>query len=428
MKKRKAIFILLGLLLAVGVFYVSPCMAQDTQKVERLERMIKEQQKQLESMQRQLNQLKQTASDAQNQAKEAKSTAEEAKTTVQAPVAKAVTSGQDRVKLAVSGQVNRAVNIADDGQKTRAYFVDNDASNSRLRFIGTARATDDLIIGSRLEIAFAPNESSDVSQNNQESGDFFDQRWAEVSLTSKRFGKVSLGKGDTASNNSAEVDLSRTDVVAYASIADIAGGLQFRQSGNDDLSGVKISDAFRDGDGLSRKSRVRYDTPTFYGFSLAGSLVSDQRYDASLWWGGQGLGFKTAAAAAIAYPNENNTDYQYDGSVSMLHEATGLNLTLSAGLKERDGQGDAQNYYAKAGWLTRFFSAGQTAFSVDYTRSLNLPTGKDDGYSVGAAAVQQFEDFGTELYLQYRLYSLSRDASPSVEDMNVGTIGARVKF
>ena len=50
LKKRKAIFILLGLLLAVGLFYVGPCMAQDAQTVERLERMIKEQQKQLESM------------------------------------------------------------------------------------------------------------------------------------------------------------------------------------------------------------------------------------------------------------------------------------------------------------------------------------------------------------------------------------------
>jgi hypothetical protein len=42
--------------------------------------------------------------------------------------------------------------------------------------------------------------------------------------------------------------------------------------------------------------------------------------------------------------------------------------------------------------------------------------------------VQQFEDFGTELYLGYRLYSLDRDVAPSVEDMNVGTVGARVKF
>jgi len=428
MMKRKAMFILLGLLLAVGVFYVNPAMAQDAQTVERLERMIKEQQQQLESMQRQLNQLKQTAADAQNQAKEAKSTAEEVKTTVLAPVEKGVTSGQERVKLAISGQVNRAVNLADDGKDTKAFFVDNDASNTRVRFIGTAKATDDLTIGSRIELAIAPNESSQVNQNNEESGDFFDQRWAEVSLDSKRFGKVSLGKGDTASNNAAEVDLSKTDVVAYASIADIASGLRFRQSSNDNLTGVKVSNAFSDLDGLSRKSRVRYDTPKFYGFSLAGSLVSDQRYDASLWWGGQGLGFKAVAAAAISNPNENNTDYIYDGSVSVLHEATGLNLTLSGGLKERDDQGDNKNFYAKAGWLTRFFSAGETAFAVDYTRSINFPTGTDDGYSVGGVVVQQFEDYGTELYLQYRLYSLDRDAAPSVEDISVGTLGARVKF
>jgi hypothetical protein len=430
--KRKAFIIFVVLLLAVQVFFVSTVAAQegtgDSKTVERLERLIREQQQQLESLQQQLNQLKQTATEAQTQAKEAKSVAEEAKKTVQAPVEKAVTSGQERVKLAISGQVNRAVNIADDGKNTKAYYVDNDASNTRVRFVGTAKATDDLTIGSRIEVAIAPNESSEVSQDNEESGDFFDQRWAEVSLDSKRFGKLSLGKGDTASNNSAEVDLSRTDVVQYSAVADIAGGLLYRQTNGDTLTDVSVSDAFKNLDGLSRRNRVRYDTPTLYGFHLAGSLVSDQRYDASLWWGGQGYGFKAAGAAAVAFPNQDDTDFQYDGSFSLLHEDTGLNLTLSAGLQERDNQGDATNFYAKAGWLRRFFPFGETAFGVDYTRSVNLPTGRDDGYSVGAAAVQEFEEYGTEIYVQYRLYSLDRDVEPSVQDINVGTIGARVKF
>jgi predicted porin len=428
MKKRKVIIIFLGLLLAAQVFYLSPAMAQDAQTVERLERMIKEQQQQLESLQQQLNQLKQTATEAQTQAKEAKSAAEEAKITLQAPVANTVTSGLEQVKLAISGQVHRAVNIIDDGKNTDAYYVDSDASNSRLRFIGTAQATDDLTIGSRIEVAFAPNESSQVSQDTEDSGDFFDERWAEVSLASKRFGKLSLGKGDAASNNAAEVDLSKTDVVAYASIADIAAGMLFRQSNGDSLTDVKISDAFKDLDGLSRKTRVRYDTPTFYGFSLAGSLITDQRWDASLWWGGQGYGFKAAGAAAIANPNQDNTNYQYDGSFSMLHEASGLNLTLSAGLLDRDGQNSGTNLWGKLGWLTKFFSVGETAFSVDYDRSTNFPTNRDQGYSVGGAVVEQFENYGTELYLQYRVYSLDRDLEPSVQDMNVGTIGARVKF
>ena len=205
--KRNVFIIIIGLLLAFQVFFVSMVAAAETtidaKTVERLERLIKQQQQQLESMQQQLNQLKQTATEAQSQAQEAKSVAQEAKTTVQAPVAKTVTSGQERVKLAISGQVHRAVNIADDGKNTKAYFVDSDASNTRVRFVGTAKATDDLTLGTRIELAIAPNESSDVNQRDQESGDFFDQRWAEVSLNSKRFGKLFFGKGDTASNNSA---------------------------------------------------------------------------------------------------------------------------------------------------------------------------------------------------------------------------------
>ena len=130
----------------------------------------------------------------------------------------------------------------------------------------------------------------------------------------------------------------------------------------------------------------------------------------------------------LADPNKDDTDLQYDGSFSILHEGTGLNLTLSAGLQERDNQSDAGNLYGKLGWLTRFFSFGETAFGVDYTRTQNQPTENDDGYSVGAAAVQFFEEYGTDIYLLYRLYSLDRDVEPEVHDINVVSIGARVKF
>jgi hypothetical protein len=239
--------------------------------------------------------------------------------TVQTPAEKVVTSGQERVKLVVSGQVDRAMNVANDGDQTKAYFVDNGAINSRLRLVGTAKVDDDLTIGTRLEMAFAPNESSKVSQDNEESGDFFDEHYADLSLASERFGKLSLGKGDTASNNSAEFDLSGTDVVQYARIADIVGGLKFRQSGNDQLTDVTVGGAFKDFDGLSRKSRLRYDTPRSHGFSLAGAVISDQRWDACLWWAAEGYGFESGAAAAVAKINEHNTDYQYDGSFSIQH-------------------------------------------------------------------------------------------------------------
>jgi hypothetical protein len=47
---------------------------------------------------------------------------------------------------------------------------------------------------------------------------------------------------------------------------------------------------------------------------------------------------------------------------------------------------------------------------------------------VDAAIVQQIDGYGIELYAQYRLYWLDRNGEPGIEDINVGTIGARVTF
>lgn len=421
------------IMLAVQVFAVGPARAEqvsvDAKMIERLENMLNAQQQQINTLQQEIRQLKQSTVEAQTQTREAKAVAETVQQSDQPPVAKMVTSGDDKVKLAISGQINRALNIADDGDKTDAYFVDSDASNTKVRFVGTALIDEDLTMGGKLELAFAPNESGDVSQDSQESGDFTDQRYAELTLMSKRYGMLYLGKGDTSSNGTAEVDLSGTDLIQYASTADIVGGLFFRQSSNDVLTNITVSGAFKDYDGLSRKSRLRYDTPNVYGFGLSGSVISDRRWDTALRWGGDGYGVKAAAAAAVAYLHEDDGDYQYDGSFSILHEATGLNVTFSTGTKDADNQNDdPYNIWGKIGWLTSLNDFGRTAFGLDYGHSENVASDDYEGDTFGAAVVQNFDDYGSQVYFQFRNFSLDTKVDANVSDINVGTVGARVKF
>ena len=350
----------------------------------------------------------------------------------------AITSGNDKIKLAISGQINRAINIASDGGSTKIYHLDNHSSNSRFRLLGSAKISADLTLGTRIEVAVAPDVSTKVSQSpNQTSGDYFNQRWTEVSLDSKRFGKLSIGKGDTASNMTAEVDLSKTVVVQYSQIYTMAGGMLFREkSGSKALTTLKISDVFNNGDGLTRQSRLRYDSPGFYGFSLAGSLVTGQRSDLALFWGGEGYGFQGAGAFAVAntkgtatYSTLPDARLLYDGSFSLLHKLSGLNVTVSGSLLERTAAGDRTNLYTKLGWITNFTKLGYTAFGVDFTRTHNGYADGDRATSVGAAIVQAFERYATELYLQYRTHAVERSAGLApVEDINVGTVGVRVKF
>ena len=408
---------------------------QQQQQLQQQTEQIRAQSEILQKLQQQLNALQQASPSPQ--------TVPVVLQTPLPPPVPAVTSGNDRIKLAISGQINRAVLVANDGYNSTLYHVDNTVSNSRIRFVGTANATNDLTVGTRLEIAVSPDRSSAVSQQQKYLTDtYFDQRWVELSLTSKTFGKLSIGKGDTASNTTAEVDLSRTDVVQYASITDMGGGFLFRSKNGtmpfipNGTSNLKVSDAFSSLDGLSRQSRLRYDSPVLYGFRLAGSLVSNQRSDLALFWGGEGYGFKGAGAFAVSntkgsatYTTRPDATLLYDGSFSLLHTVTGLNLTLSGALQQHTTRKDATNLYAKLGWLASLTSLGNTAFGVDYTRSEHMAQAGDKGYSVGAAVVQAFDKIATELYLQYRVFSLDRAAGTTpVADINIGTFGARVKF
>jgi len=407
-----------------------PAEAQDSAKVQDLQKVIEAQQQQLDALQKQLESQGQMLQKllSEKSAPAPVATTPAVAATAPAAADKVVTSGEDRVKLSISGMVNRAVNIVDDGEDTDAYFVDNDNAESRVNFTGTAKIDDDLTLGSRIELTIAPDKAGSVNQNEKEAGDVFEQRWAEVSLASKRFGKLSLGKGFTASYGTASRDLSKTTVISYVTVADTAGGMLFRQKGDDTLTNLQVNQAFQAYDGLNRRSRIRYDSPTYNGFSLSTSLLTDQKYDVALFWGGQGYGFKAIGAASIADPKQDDTDLQYAGSFSMLHEKTGLNLTLSTGLLDREKQADGENYYVKLGWIADIFPFGESAFAIDYNQTENQPTEDDEGYSTGFAAVQFFEKYGTELYFLYRKYSLDRDVEPEVHDIDVVSIGTRVKF
>ncbi len=350
-------------------------------------------------------------------------------TPLSTPPVASVVSGNDRIKLSVSGQINRAMNVVSDGGNTRLYHVDNSASGTRLRFVGSARINSDLTLATRLEAAMAPDNSSFVSQTDQTPSDPFNVRWAEISLKSRSLGKLSLGKGDTASKGTAIVDLSRTDLVQYSGIHDIAGGILFREADSShELTRINVKTAFRNHDGLGRQSRLRYDSPGFMGFNLAASILSDQRSDLALYWGGEGYGFQASGAVAVSNPRIINTGLMYDGSFSVLHRPTGLNLTFSGGFQQYKNRKDATNLYGKLGWIADFTSLGNTAFGLDYTNSGNMPGPDDRGQSVGGAVVQAFDRYATELYLQYRIYRLDRANGPQVDDIQVSTLGVRVKF
>lgn len=310
--------------------------------------------------------------------------------------AAAISSGADRVKVSVSGQVDRMEIFGDDGRNSTVRNVDNNISSSRLRFVGEGRINKDTSGGFNLEAQITPNSSANTSLSQDSPsavnnftptggssannvGGTFTARQVEAFIQNKDWGGVRLGFGSTATYLVTEADQSGTLVASYSNIADIDGGFAFRQRGAGRIPGTArgsfinspanafgpaVGTVFNYMNGLVRDDRIRYDSPMFGPVQLSGSLVDGGAFDlavryGSIWEGvkiSAAFGFADAdgrnhsaptnpygyasapigtgalAAASIA-DNSANASKQYSGSVSVLLP-DGLNATFAGGTRD----------------------------------------------------------------------------------------------
>jgi hypothetical protein len=344
-----------------------------------------------------------------------------------------VSSSNPNVNVSLYGQVNRALLWADNSDSSKVYFVDNSNSSTRMGIQAIVTATNDLSIGSKIEYELLSNPSNEVNQLDQRTTAELNLRKADVWLTSKAAGRLSIGQGSTASDGTSEIDLSGTSVVTGSSVDDMAGGQFWFDSAvpgfTIDADSSTVGESFDDMDGLSRRDRIRYDSPSFSGFSLATSAMEDEGYDIagrySRKFGDSRIG------AAIAWAKSGNLkgyDDQVNGSISYLH-SSGFNATLAGGQQNFDipGKDDPIYWYGKLGYRADLFPQGNTAFSIDYGRWDDLVENNDEAQSFSVAFVQNIKSWGTEFYLAYRLYSLDRDDT-DFKNVNSVMTGARLKF
>jgi predicted porin len=335
--------------------------------------------------------------------------------------------------LTFSGQVNPAFNIVDDGLSTEAFIVDNDTSGTRFRLDAEA-PLDATSIAATIEIGASPNNSYDVWQLDTQTDADFNVRRAEVTFRNDRYGRLQLGKGSSAADDTAEYDLSLVaGPIMYSGVADIVGGIQFTDG--TDYSGTTVGDAFFNFDS-DRLGRIRYDSPMFGPLQASASYGQDGRWAAAVTlggdygdWSGWTVGDFTLLAAASVYDTEDDAlDYAYAASGSVLHDPTGLSLTLSTGGYKLEEGEDPSNFYAKLAWDAEFWPLGPTSFGIDYTDGSDISSAGADATSIGIAAVQRIERYGIDLYGQLRRYELEGGTEPGLRNITVGTFGTKFTF
>jgi hypothetical protein len=210
--------------------------------------------------------------------------------------------------------------------------------------------------------------------------------------------------------------------------------------------------AWGDCNGLTRQV-VRYDSPSFGGFSVSASWGEDDMWDVAARYAGEFSGFKLAAAAAYnevtdegfngAFGSLNDTGKYFQAGAYLQHVPTGLFVLGNYGHLEADIiPGNGETWYVKAGLRTRLSALGHTVFYGEYLENQaednyafqSLGVGSESELQVwGAGIVQEVDAAAMSVWLKYRNMSIDNNSAADAaqggfEDFQYVGVGAIINF
>lgn len=326
-------------------------------------------------------------------------------------------------KLKISGQVNVAALFGESGDTnpgidSSTTVVDNNTTGSRFRFTGATKFGNGFKAGFRYELQAQFNQSNDGAEITDPSllNSGFGQapvrevRYADIYLKGN-FGKIAIGRGDGAANNTAES----------------AGLLNFLGSNESHLLFNGVGAAYQDIDGLSRQNRIRYDSPKFNGFRVAYSRDNGDIDEFALRYDGKVAGGKLRFRAGIVDGDSAGTD-RYDVSAAYKH-SSGFGISYYEGEIDDVRQSD---------WLQLSYTYGKVTFSYGTGTDEDID-GDNSGFEddLDIWSINYKPTKGVEIYLNYGDWTNAdvtadgggaQSATQIAGNGSVFALGSRIKF
>jgi hypothetical protein len=371
--------------------------------------------------------------------------------------------GNRKVSLTISGWVAEQVTWWDDGVESNVYVHGLGTTlATNVKFSGQATITPGWTAGYLLHLEAI--DSDGLTHNAQlDVGPAVDPLVQQGDVTSSivtvlqsywfiksdRLGKVSVGRVSQASDNTAILVDGSGSLVAANWVAFDSNNFQINTAAGAP-SGVAwggaqscrgMGGAWGDCNGLVRQG-VRYDSPTFAGFSMSAGWGSDDFWDIAGRYSGEHHGIKIAAAVAYnewtGGPNAivpGKIDY-FQAGLYLEHVSSGLWILGNYGKLDDDFTGlpEADTYYIKAGLRRRFNPLGATVLYGEWLQ------GDDGGASVGVIAtsseltvwglglVQEVDAAAMSVWLKYRNLDFEDNSGVQYQDADYFGVGALINF
>jgi len=352
---------------------------------------------------------------------------------VSSPAEAGLANGNDN-GVVISGAINRSLMYVDNGSANGWLNTDGGTDNSRLRILVSGQLSESIKVGGTWEANLPlSNSNNNVDSSGTTEGDVinvgdsaFGLRIAEVKFTHATMGTLSLGQGNTASNN--RPGLGST---ASANSGMSHGGNIFVFNETTNLAtavtgGSQFSSYFG-----TRADRIRYDTPSIAGFKLSGAMGDSNFYDAGLTYGATYGDIQVAAAIQMAHGGATANSESGGVGLALKHASgfsAGAHFGTEFGTGEATTEVNGESWHIEAGYVTSAMSnLGSTAFEIIYTES------DETIYDLYEATSTQFHfhqnmPAGIKAYASYEIASFDDGSVNTLDDISVFLVGTKLSF
>jgi len=390
--------------------------------------------------------------------------------------------GNRKVSLTISGWVGQQVMWWDDGRESNVYVTDLGSTiASHVKFTGQATILPGWYAGYVLQLEAI---GSDSLTTNQFVPDGPNALLVPATINgvstlqsfwfvkSDQLGKVSIGKQSDAADNSAILVDGSGSLIPANWVAFDVNSFFIREKGGD-LTPLHwggnycqtFGGAWGDCDGVPRNV-VRYDSPTFGGFSVSASWGEDDIWAVTTRYAGEWHGFKVAAVASYAESTDefccnnasgftvlNNTQQYFQTAGYVEHIATGLWIYGAYGHNDYDDDtnltgrpGQEETWYLKGGIRQRWTPLGHTVLYGEFLHAHGVgvfaesgidgfaplgdfsPRNRDTTEVAGGGIVQEIDAAAMSVWLKYRHLDYDDNSGIRYDDFQYFSFGGLINY
>jgi hypothetical protein len=348
------------------------------------------------------------------------------------PADKMINSGNSRVKVTLSGFVNRAVRFASSGNESEFHSIENNESPSRLTVtaVGALNKNTSAVAVAEFGISaggarYGTGFSDGSADAAQEKDGMVGIRHSVISLNNKDLGTLSLGHSTMAHAGAVFAGFQG------ASIAVGFGTLDTPAAAKEGVTGGRVGNPGNVNP--NRENRLLYSTPNIMGFGFSASLNQAEGWSLGMSFGSPASMSKdisiTVGAGYREQPKDAGDITTFGISGGARHNPSGLSLNGAYVKSETAGADDHTAWGTDLSWTGSLIAAGSTSLSIGYA---SYEKGMETTQQYFGAVNQNVDSAAADLYL-----GVSTDVGEGVdangdsadrESVMVIIAGARIKF